>query len=566
MKKILLLVIIITPVLFTVSCSRLNDKFDTLLSNPNLATTGAGDADLYLNNLLLSFENFHRGVSDLTDPLVRQQTMFGPTYFNAYSAGSFDGVWTNAYTSIFKTANTMIPIAEAKGQYIHSGIGKVLKAFTLFTLVDLFGDVPYSEANLGVDNTNPAADNDEDVYAAAINLLDSAISTLGQTAASRPTNDLFYAGSAAKWITLAKTLKLRAYVQTRLVDAGAKDKINAILAEGDIIKTASQDFSFFYGTRTQAPDSRDGRYVGNYGTDNGAGAYIGTYAMWVCAKEKGFMDPRTRYYFYRQCISPTDYSDSRLNDQTKLQFALACYFRAFPPNYPATSPYCVLPGGWWGRDHGNNEGIGADGLVKTTWGVYPAAGAFDADQNTSVGQSSGRETGAKGAGMEPIWLSSFSLFLQAEAALTLGTTGDAEALLVSAISASFDKVEAFPATINYGLPTSDTAFLITPYKKQSYIDYVVKQYRAAATTDAKLNIIEKEYYIAAWGNGLETYNNYRRTAKPDNFQLAIIPDPGLFIRSFFYPSVYVNFNQKVKQKDATNVKVFWDINPDNLYH
>lgn len=92
------------------------------------------------------------------------------------------------------------------------------------------------------------------------------------------------------------------------------------------------------------------------------------------------------------------------------------------------------------------------------------------------------------------------------------------------------------------------------------------KYDAATTADAKLNIIEKEYYIAAWGNGLEPYNNYRRTAKPDNFQLTVNSNPGYFIRSFYYPGVYVNYNLNAQQKPDVNVKVFWDVNPDALYY
>jgi hypothetical protein len=563
MRKLIISLAVLS-VIVSVGCKKFNDKFDSLLTNPNLPSLDAADADLYLNNTIINFETFHRNASDLSDPLVRQETMFGPTYFNAYGPTSFDFIWNVAYTSVIKTANTLIPLAEGKEQFVHSGIAKVLKAFTLITLVDLFGDVPYSEANLGVENTNPKADKGSDVYAAAIGILDDAITTLGKTTNSSPTNDIFYGGDADKWITLAKTLKLRAYVQTRLVDASAKDKINALIADGDLIGDADGDFAFQYGSKNAAPDSRDGRYVGNYGTDNGAGGYLGTYAMWVCAKEKGFVDPRTRYYFYRQCLHPTDYSDSRLPDQTTLQFALACFYRATPPWYPSGAPYCVLDGGWWGRDHGNNEGTGPDLLVKTTWGVYPAGGAFDYDQNTSVGQGAGREVGAKGVGMEPIFLSSFSYFLQAESALTLGTTGDPLALMLKGINASFDKVAAYPASINY-TPTSDPAFLITDAKRTQYINYVTNQYNSAASDDAKLNIIEKEFYIAAWGNGIEPFNAYRRTAKPDNFQLAAnVADPGAFIRSFFYPAVYVNLNKNVTQKTVTDVKVFWDTNTTPL--
>jgi len=262
MKKIIISLTILS-VIITAGCKKFNDKFDNLLNDPNAPTLAAADADLFLNNVILNFENFHRSASDLTDPLVRQETMFGPTYFNAFGPTSFDGIWTTAYTSVMKTANTLIPIAEEKEQFTHSGIAKVLKAFTVMTLVDLFGDVPYSEANLGVENTNPKADKGQDVYAAAIALLDDAIATLGKTSSSAPGSDIFYQGDPAKWITLAKTLKLRAYVQTRLVDPTAKDKINALIADGDLITSASDDFIFGYGSKNAAPDSRDPRYTGN---------------------------------------------------------------------------------------------------------------------------------------------------------------------------------------------------------------------------------------------------------------------------------------------------------------
>ncbi|MEO6454953.1 MAG: hypothetical protein ABIN97_12805, partial [Ginsengibacter sp.] len=87
---------------------------------------------------------------------------------------------------------------------------------------------------------------------------------------------------------------------------------------------------------------------------------------------------------------------------------------------------------------------------------------------------------------------------------------------------------------------------------------------AATTTGDKLNVIMKEWYLASWGNGVEPYNFYRRTGKPDNLQLALNPTPGSFIRSFFYPAVYANLNNTATQKATTGVKVFWDTNPDNF--
>ncbi len=565
--------ILILALAFTLlgSCKK---TLSGLLNNPSQPNPDAASLDLYVNNLQLGFQSFYQQGSDLTDQIVRQETMFGPLYYNAFGPTSFDGIWSTAYTNIFKTANTMIPLAEASGQYQHAAIAKVLKAYTMMTLVDLFGDIPYSEANLGVVNTNPKVDGGAAVYDSAISLLDGAIADLGLTATSTPTNDLFYGGNGANWTTLAKTLKLKAYVQTRLVDNTAAAKIAALLSDGDLITTTAQDFQFHFSTHNSAPDSRASHYVGNYGTDNGVGDYLGNYFMWCLYQEKGSIDPRIRYYVYRQIDDiwgPTitdanpqyNYGDPRLPDQTTTQFALACYYRSVPTNYPPGTPYCLVGPGYWGRDHGNNEGVGPDGQLKSTWGVYPVGGAFDADQNDQVGPD--KEAGAKGNGINPIWLSSYTYFLEAEAALTLGTAGDPEALLASGVNASFNKVAGFPASIGYSLPAkADTTMTITAYKQQNYVTKVKSLYEAASAQTDKLNVIMKEYYLAAWGNGIEPFNNYRRTSKPDNLQVAVNPDPGTFIYSFFYPSVYANYNKNAVQKTTVGVKVFWDTNPDNL--
>jgi hypothetical protein len=101
----------------------------------------------------------------------------------------------------------------------------------------------------------------------------------------------------------------------------------------------------------------------------------------------------------------------------------------------------------------------------------------------------------------------------------------------------------------------------------AYVTKVNDLYDAAVTDADKLDVIMKEYYIASWGNGIEPYNNYRRTGSPNNMQFTLLPTPGFFIRSFFYPSVYINrnFNSPAQKTPGTAAnKVFWDNNPDNF--
>jgi Starch-binding associating with outer membrane/Susd and RagB outer membrane lipoprotein len=542
------------------ACKKLDNNFDGLLNNPNTPTPASANVDLYLNHAQLNFSSFLTsydgvgnitGIADFAAQVTRMEQMAGPTYINAYQAQNFNFLWGYAYMEEFKNLNSLFSIATHQKKYIHLGIGKILKAYTMITLVDCFGDIPYSEANLGLGNSNPNTDKGRVVYDSAIILLDGAIADLGKVTGGTavPLNDLFFNGNATKWKTLAKTLKLKAYVQTRLVDPTAKGKIAALLAENDLIDTEAEDFVFQFSGKNAAPDSRHPKFINNYAGAGGAQDYIGNYFMWTMIVEKGIADPRRRYYFYRQTLDITTL------DQTTLQFTIPCLFRAYPSHYPAGTPYCLVDNGYIGRDHGNAEGIGPDNLLRTTFGVYPSGGQFDDSQ----GRARKATDGAKGAGIFPIWLSSFTDFIKAEAALTLGTSGDPKLLIESGIRKSFSKVFGYPATAGVTVPA---ARVPTVAIQDQYVNKVKTLYDASGSNDEKLDVVMKEYYIALWGNGIEAYNNYRRTGKPSNMQPALQPTPGDFIRSFFYPSVYVDLNKNAAQKPGTLVKAFWDTNPD----
>ena len=551
--------------MFLISTLSACKKLDSGLKNPNSVDPSLANVDLLLNNAQLSFTSVYTTASDIGGQLTRQQIMFGPLYENAYSPETFDGIWTSAYSGAIININTLLPIALQQKKYVQAGEAQVLKAYILGTLVDYFGNVPNSEAALGQENLNPKADAGADVYKTVFSLLDSAIANFAKTGAAAVTpNDLFYGGSATKWATAAKTLKLKFLMQTRLVDAAnVTPKITALMTEKDLINATSKDFQFKYSTVNNAPDSRHPHYAANYNNvvtgSNSANDYVGNYFMWAIGIEKSgtgsvsSLDPRRRYYFYRQ---RTNYGDA--NSQTS-----SCSIQAMPGHYPAGTPFCLIGAGYWGRDHGDNSGIPPDGPLRTTWGVYPAAGEFDASQGTSINNT----RGGKGAGIDPIWISSFTYFLEAEAALKLNimVAGTPRFLLEQGVRASISKVLAFPATVNVIVPTANIPSTATI---DNYVNTVLASYDAATTDAQRLEIIVKEYYLAAWGNGIEPYNNYRRTGSPNNLQPVLTtPNPGFFVRSLYYPSVYVNRNANAapqKSPGKTANKVFWDNNPDNF--
>jgi len=558
------IIVILALLSTTVAC---NKELDALLENPNAPSVNTADVDLLLNQVQLSFTGFFDDASNLGGQLTRQQTMFGPLYSNAYSPGSSDGLWTTGYTNIIKNANALIPLAQKQNKFRASGIAKFLKAYTLATMVDAFGDIPWTEAELGIENPNPKVDKGAAVYAAAIAILDDAIVDFGKTSAN-VANDLFYGNSSAKWITASKTMKLKFLMQTRKVDPSAAAKIQALVTAGDLIKTASGDFNFKYGSNITSPDSRHPDYASNYRADGLTNEYLGDWFMWAVVAEKNggavsgtstraprTLDPRQRYYFYRQ-----NTTDANVNAIT-----LTCSTFPRPAHYDAQQPFCFVGAGYWGRDHGDNSGTPPDGSFKTTWGIYPAGGIFDENQAKKVELEPAQS--GKGAGILPIWNSEFTHFKLAEAAATGVITGGmtaARASLKTAIENSMAKVTGFPATLNV---TPNPAFAATSETITAYVNLVLASFDAATSDEAKLAIIIKEYYLSTWGNGWEAYNAYRLTGYPNKMQPTLAVNPGLFVRSFYYPSVFINRNLNAPAQKALGVKaekVFWDNNADNF--
>ena len=563
MKKTSIITIIITLFAISFACN----KFDDKLTNPNLPAPETADVDLYLNYVQLAFADLYGNAGQLDNlpglnenglELMRMEAMKSRTYLDAYSPTSVDNAWRDGYQKIFKNTNALIPIAQNSGRFIHIGIAQVIKAFTATIMVDFFGDVPYTEANAGIENTNPKVDPGKIVYDSAFHLLDSAIANFNRVTAltTLPTNDLFYVAStsatakAASWRRAAKTIKLKLLNQVRLVDNTAKAKIDALLADGELISTDAQAFVFRYSTKALNPNSRHPKYSAFY-TNNGGTDYLGNYFMYIVYEEKGIdLDPRWRYYFYRQIGNTTTLPPSTLE----------CANSPAPPHFPPGVPYCVANfAGFYGRDHGNDRGFPPDGFQRTLWGLYPVGGKFDNDEKSKI---SGANDGAQGQGIAPIWQPAFTDFVKAEDALVIGTAGNARTLLESAVRKSIATVIAFPVSAGVTVPANRVP---STAKIQQYVDKVLQLYDNAPNNVDKLNVIMKEYYIALWGNGIEAYNNCRRTGMPKNMQPNLNPSPGPFLRSLIYPAVFANRNNLVTQKSTTNVKVFWDNNPDNMF-
>jgi hypothetical protein len=162
-----------------------------LTENPNALSPDQADPDFFLNAIQIQFAYLTESFGNTAGQVTRIDYMSGRDYNNAYSPSNFDGRWSQAYQTIMLDIKQMNAIADEGGLTHHKGIGQVIEAHILMTLVDFFGDIPYTEALQGADNLNPVADSGASVYEAAIALLDDAIANFNSDASADPAFDMY---------------------------------------------------------------------------------------------------------------------------------------------------------------------------------------------------------------------------------------------------------------------------------------------------------------------------------------------------------------------------------------
>nr|WP_321485150.1 SusD/RagB family nutrient-binding outer membrane lipoprotein [uncultured Draconibacterium sp.] len=84
----------------------------------------------------------------------------------------------------------------------------LINVFVYQRLVDIFGDIPYSEA-LDKDNYTPAYDDAQTIYKDLINRAENAVAVLDEDGESFGTADLIYSGDIPSWIKFGKSLLVK---------------------------------------------------------------------------------------------------------------------------------------------------------------------------------------------------------------------------------------------------------------------------------------------------------------------------------------------------------------------
>ena len=541
------------------SCQLTNLDINT---DPNRPTTGS------LPLLMANSINASLGFSNFSDA-GWTGLLNGNDDYNVVNS-TYSGTWDAFYNSTQNLEEMLKSSADGKNPR-YRGIALTLKAYAVGNFVDAFGDVPYTEAwkgNVEGGTTTAKFDKDSEIYEKLLTMCDEAVAELAKPQPVAVVNDFLYAGSAARWTTLAKTVKLRLLFNSRKGRPSGNADLVKAFAAGGYITTAANDFLYQYATTVSPQDNRHPWFGGSNWAANGDFSYISHQLMGEMVLNK---DPRLNYYFFRQTSAILDPANP--DQRGTIPFGgtylvtrptfLAEYKKAF--NIVGDIPKADIAyiAGFFGRDRGDVTGIPADGAIRTYPGAYPAGGKYQ-DKTMTARTLTGVSSG--GNGIQPLIMSWNVKFYQTEAILDgTGVAGDAKALFEAAMREQIASVVRVSRTADATAPAANVAEI------DAYIKAWLALYDAAPSNQAKLNVVAKQIYFCSHGQAGEMWNLMRRTGFPvqgafrafsTGIQAPILKPKRQYALRLPYPSGEANLNPNAKpyvdniifDRDA----IFWD--------
>jgi hypothetical protein len=515
-KKLIGLTLTAAITLSSVSCS--TDKFldvNTTPNNPTSVTMPVLLTSTIINTGFMATNELGRATALLTQHYAGIANQ--PAAYDVYVLrGSFDNQWNfELYGGTLINSQTLIDLANTKSSPAYSGIAKLLKAYNFAVATDLYGDVPYSQALQGAATLHPRYDKQEDIYKGntalgiqgLIDLVKDGLADLDKTSAAKPglADDPVYgktANNIAQWKKMGNTLLLKlANTISKKEPALATTIINQ--AAPGAFTTNADDFETPFGSA-----------VGN-------------------------QNPLYNYNF-------TTRPDDQMLSQRLLD-SMAVRNDPRLPIYFNTTPTPVVTGTAQVNTTGTVTSVGVfTGYINGNTAPVPSRTLGYRSRYNAYVTSRTASGDAPGSAPARLLTNFQRLFILAEAALTLpGVTsfGTAQSLYQSAIRASMTKTGITDAAVTAYLAANPKVAILS------------------SKSDQALDQIITQKWIAWVGNGLEPYNDYRRTGFPRLAPaLNASGDDNNIPQRFPYPLSELNANAGAENQNTTlrtSLPVWW---------
>ncbi len=218
------------------SCKKWLDV-NTDPDNPN-------NQSVLLENRVPWIQHFYQYTAGVTN--YRTALQAGVYYSNTGAGNSFSTTWqcssansTTPYQTWFvEVSSNVVDLynsAEKKGAYHYMAVADVFNALGYMEMLDLYGEMPYTEAGTG--NPSPKPDDGKTIYNGCMAHLNEAISLFNKPqeagAPSLASGDLWNGGDVSKWIKLCWGLKARYMLKlSKKADLFNADSVLYCLSQG----------------------------------------------------------------------------------------------------------------------------------------------------------------------------------------------------------------------------------------------------------------------------------------------------------------------------------------------
>ena len=248
-KLKLYLLLIFMPAIFLVSCSKFADKY---INNPDPHVNSTGNtAQLLANSLWASF-NANGLVYGNNQTAYYVQYISDDAYpsTSLYSTGVND--WANYYAGPLNDLHYIIDYntgTPGAANVVGNGSNKnqiatarIWRAYLLSIVTDLYGNIPYSEANL--QNFTPKYDKQKDIYTDILKELTEAVDQFDGGAVVK--GDIIFSGDITQWKKFANSLRMVLSLRLSNVDpAFAKTQFQAAYSHSAGYISTNQESAFF---------------------------------------------------------------------------------------------------------------------------------------------------------------------------------------------------------------------------------------------------------------------------------------------------------------------------------
>jgi len=495
MKKIVYSLMIGTAVL-TAGCKK---SFYDVNTNPNQPTSVA--PGLVLTNALntaaselltdYDFANLWMGYWSYSGNYAIATPNLNYQFTNSFNQSIFNNTYDiiNDFDYVEKKANE-------SGDKFSEGVGKVMKAFLFSTLVDVYNDIPYSDALKGTSVVNPTYQGAQSIYEDLITQLSAGIDLIKTSPeVLDPKYDIMFGNSGdsrTMWVKFANTVKLRLLLnQSEKADRASyiTSEIANIVAEGSGFLGVGEDAQVNPGY-INSDNKQNPFWIGyGFGTD---GAPTGNnnifraheYAIdWYNTNG----DWRLRYFY-----SPIGYGPS-------------------PDNLLVGNP---ADNGDPNNDYVGNV-FGDQGIPNTSTSPFGPGILRSFDMPA------------------PLITASESLFMQAEAAQRGWINDDPETLYNQGVIESFNWLQAKEYVRSQSSPVKDSIVFSPAATAARYLANGAVNSNPDvdwASAPNKLALIIRQKWAALNTiDPLATWNDYRRLHLPADVPLSVFPGAGTTI-------------------------------------